>query len=293
MRAAAGHVAGGQRQLLVRPPDRGNPAAAACRVPVPRRRRRQRPRRFSASRACRSGSEAQRRRTGDAALDDAARVGLLTSLGGGMYGSIPRCQGYLAAAWRRDDTADHDAVREAAVRALLTAHAILGGWLGQQINSGDAGLAYAVIGLERHTLGSLLGYALGHELWGEAQAIIQPLDGYWGARGLDEEAGIWTDRVRLATEGPDGMPPELDTPAGDLWLYITGSQASRELQRDRLDSAERTYRQILTALQAQQAHPTAATLSPAPTTSWAGLPRSGGSSMTPRLVPQALTIWKT
>jgi tetratricopeptide (TPR) repeat protein len=189
------------------------------------------------------------------ALDDAARVGLLTGLGGGMYRIHPALPGYLAAGWRREDPGNHDAVRDAATKTLLSAHGALGGWLYQQIRSGDAGLAYTVIGLERRTLGGLLGYALDHGLWDDAQHIAQPLDEYWQARGLYDEAGAWADRARLATEDPDGTPPQLDTAAGALWLFFTSSQAIRDLEGHRLDDAERTYQQILTALQAQPSSP--------------------------------------
>ncbi len=189
------------------------------------------------------------------ALDDAARVGLLTGLGGGMYRIHPALPGYLAAGWRREEPENHDEVREAAARALLSAHAAFGSWLAQQIRSGDAGLAYTVIGLERRTLGSLLAYALDHRLWDDAQQIAAPLEEYWEARGLDEEAGAWADQARLATEDPDGTPPEMDTPAGDLWLAFTGNQANREAKGRHLDDAERTYQQTLTMLQAQSASP--------------------------------------
>jgi tetratricopeptide (TPR) repeat protein len=189
------------------------------------------------------------------ALDDAARVGLLTGLGGGMYRIHPALPGYLANWWRREEPGNHDAAREAATRAVLSAHADLGGWLSQQISSGDAGMAYTVIGLERRTLGSLVGYALEHGLWEDAQLIARPLNEYWDARGLEEEAGAWADRARLATEDPDGTPPQLDTPAGDLWLFATGSQAIRQMERRHLDDAERTYQQTLTAFQAQPTSP--------------------------------------
>ena len=133
------------------------------------------------------------------ALEDAVRVGLLTGLGGGMYRVHPALPGYLATWWRHEEPANHDAVREAATKALLSAYAAAGAWLYQQISSGDAALAHMVIGLERRTLGSLLGYALDHGLWDEAALIALPLDYYWDAQGLNEEAGAWTDRVRLAT----------------------------------------------------------------------------------------------
>ena len=184
-----------------------------------------------------------------AALADAARVGLLLSLGGGMYQVHPALPAYLAAAWQADEPA-YPATRAAATDALLAAHASLGHWLLNQVNAGDAGLAFAVIDMERRTLGSLLGHALDHGLWKAAGAIMQPLYAYWGARGLDADASAWADRTREATEAITGAPPPLDTRPGALWLYATGRQADLELRRHHLDRAEGAYRQLLTALQA-------------------------------------------
>jgi tetratricopeptide (TPR) repeat protein len=187
------------------------------------------------------------------ALDNAARVGLLTPLGAGMYVIHPALPGYLAAQWAAEEPDGHTAVREAATQALLTAYSGLGGWLRKQISSGDAALAFTIISLQRRTMGSLLGYALDHQLWEQAQDIAEPLDDYWQARGLFEEADGWVDRVRLATENPDGTAPLLDTLAGGLWLFFTGAQASRQVDSHHLDHAERTYRQIMASLQAQPA----------------------------------------
>jgi tetratricopeptide (TPR) repeat protein len=187
----------------------------------------------------------------DEALQDATRVGLLTALGAGMYRIHPALPAYLAAQWRADDPGSYDGARDAATRALATAYAELGNWLLQQVQAGDAGLAYALIGLQRGTMGAVLSYALDHQMWDEASAIVQPLDYYWDAQGLGGEASAWTDLIQAATENPDGTPPGLDTPAGALWLFITGAQANRQQRARRLDDAEHTYRQILGMLQAQ------------------------------------------
>ena len=188
-------------------------------------------------------------------LDAAAGAGLLTGLGGGMYRLHPALPAYMAARWRTEDGSSYDGQRAAATRALLSAYATFGGWLKRQIESGDAGLAYAVIGLQQRTMGHLLGYALDSQSWAEAQDIAEPLSCYWRGRGLYAEAGVWTDRVRLATEDSGGIPPGLDSAPGQLWLFFAGGQAQWQMDSGRLDAAERTYRETLAMLQAKSASP--------------------------------------
>ena len=187
------------------------------------------------------------------ALGDAARVGLLTPLAGGMYRIHPALPAFLAARWRAEDADNHDSMLEAATRTLAAAYAAFGSWLNDQIGSGDAGIAYALVGLQRQTFGALLGYTLDQRTWEQALNIIRPLNAYWDVRGLDVEAREWVNRIHIATEGPDGEPPRLDSPAGSLWRFVTSAQAIRQQRTMHLDDAEHTYRQILDAFQIQPA----------------------------------------
>ena len=148
------------------------------------------------------------------ALGAAAGAGLLTRLSDGMYRLHPALPAYLAARWRTEEGAGYDGQRAAATRALLSAYTAYGGWLLSQIDSGDAGLAYAVISLQQRTMAHLLGYALDQQSWDQAQAIAEPLTHYWDGRGLSAEAAAWTDRIRLATEDADGVPPAWAAPRG-------------------------------------------------------------------------------
>src|SRR5256885_15880116 len=113
-----------------------------------------------------------------------------------MYRIHPALPAYLATEWRADE-----ASRDAVTHALATAYGALSQWLQVQISSGDAGFAYAIIDVQRRTLGSMLDYALANALWDEATAIVIPLDSYWRVRGLTEEADAWTDQICLAAEG--------------------------------------------------------------------------------------------
>ncbi|QKW20922.1 tetratricopeptide repeat protein [Kitasatospora sp. NA04385] len=184
-------------------------------------------------------------------LRRAVEIGLLTELGGGMYRIHPALPAYLAARWRHEEPDGHGGQRRAATLALLNAYTDLSVWLERQLTGGNAQFAVALIDLQRRTLGNLLGYALDHGLWEQAVRVVIPLDAYWDIRGLFVEARGWVDRVRVAVEDSDGTPPLLDTPAGALWMFLVGSEASRQIDAHRLDQAESTYRDILQALREQ------------------------------------------
>ncbi|MFD9097812.1 tetratricopeptide repeat protein [Streptomyces collinus] len=188
-------------------------------------------------------------------LKRAAEVGLLTPLGVGMYRIHPALPNYLTAHWRTQAPGTYRDQYTAATRALLEVHADLGAWLTQQIDGGKARLAMALISHQQHALGSMLGYALEHGLWTQAQAIVQPLDEYWDALGLMDEARAWFDRARQILEAVNSTPPALDTPAGALWLFVAGAQAKRQLRVGQLGEVERTYHDILEAQQQQPATP--------------------------------------
>ena len=131
---------------------------------------------------------------------------------------------------------------------MCTACAGFSRWLTGQIRSGNAALAYAVIGLQRRTLGAMLRHALDRGAWGDAENIVRALDAYWNTRGLGGEAGAWADRILEATVGAGQDTPE---PARSLWLYTTITQAARQKDAGRLDEAGQTYRQALAYLQDQ------------------------------------------
>ena len=185
-----------------------------------------------------------------AVLDDAARVGLLTALGAGMYQVHPALPGYLAAGWHAEDPAGYDQERQASEQALRAACAAFARWLTGQIASGDAALAYTLLGWQRRTLGAMLGHALDHHAWADAEGIIRALDAYWDARGLSAEAAAWADRVLDATAGPGQAPPES---ASSLWLYTTVHQATRQKNAGQPDQAAQAYRRALAYLHDQPA----------------------------------------
>jgi tetratricopeptide (TPR) repeat protein len=183
-----------------------------------------------------------------AVLEDTARVGLLTGLGVGMYRIHPALPGYLTAGWRAGDPDGYSQERRVCEQALCAAGAALGRWLTEEIASGDAALAYTVIGLQRRTLCAMLGRALDQHAWYDAYSIVRALDAYWDIRGLGEEAATWADRILDATAGPGQTPP---APTRSLWLYTTIEQAGRQRDAGHPDQAAHTYRQALAYFQDQ------------------------------------------
>ena len=183
-----------------------------------------------------------------AVLEDSVRVGLLTGLGSGMYRIHPALPGYLAAGWQADSPGGYGPEREACEQALCTACAAFGRWATGQIASGNAALAYAAIGLQRRTLGAMLGHALDRHAWADASGIVRALNAYWDTRGLSTEATAWADRILDATDSPGQAQA---SPASVLWLYTIGRQADRQLDAGQPDQAAQTHRRALAWLQEQ------------------------------------------
>jgi tetratricopeptide (TPR) repeat protein len=182
-----------------------------------------------------------------AVLEDAARAGLLTGIGFGMYRIHPALPGYMAAGWQAAEPAGYGQEREACERALCAACAALSRWATGQITSGNATWAYTVIGLQRQTLCAMLGHALDTKTWADAEAIARALDAYWDTRGLGSDAAAWVDRILGATAGPGQAPAES---AASLWLHTTVTRGARQTAAGHPDQARQTYRHALAYLQA-------------------------------------------
>jgi tetratricopeptide (TPR) repeat protein len=185
-----------------------------------------------------------------ALLQRLSGIGLLIALGGGMYGLHPALPSYLMAEWRRLAGESFAVEHAAAEQALLIAYARFGGWLSQQIQGGAAEAAFGLMERQRRTMGRLLGLALAQQRYREAQSLLQPLNDFWAARGLRQEARGWVDRCRAALEDRQGAPPDLTSEAGALWLFATSSEANWAILAGELDAAYRRYDAIRRRLEA-------------------------------------------
>ncbi|MFE2723350.1 tetratricopeptide repeat protein [Kitasatospora sp. NPDC059327] len=185
-------------------------------------------------------------------LRRAVGIGLLTESSEAAFVIHPALPALLSAQWRGEE-ADHADQREASLLALLDAQAFFCGLLGRELNRGDAEFAMAAMDVQRRTMGKLLGYALDRGLWQQALSIVRPLDDYWDIRGLYAESRGWVDRVRAVLDGADGTPPDPNTPAGELWLFLVHSEGNRQLRSGRIDQAEKTFREVHRAVERQSA----------------------------------------
>ncbi|MFE7558634.1 tetratricopeptide repeat protein [Kitasatospora sp. NPDC057500] len=183
-------------------------------------------------------------------LRRAAGIGLLTETSSGAVFLIhPALPPHLSAQWRAEEP-DYAAQHETALRTLINTQAGYCEYVRAKSEGTNAALAMAVVGAQRRTVATLFGQALERGLWGQALAIVRPLDDYWDARGLYEEASGWVDHARLVLERADGSPPPLDSPAGVLWAFLVSTEASRLRQTGRTDDAERIVRTFHRAAEA-------------------------------------------
>jgi tetratricopeptide (TPR) repeat protein len=94
----------------------------------------------------------------------------------------------------------------------------------------------------------MLGHALDHHAWADADRIVRPLDAYWDAQGLGEEAAAWADRILAAIADPGHATHE---GARSLQAYSISHQGQRLRNAGQPDRAARAYRQLLAWLQEQ------------------------------------------
>jgi tetratricopeptide (TPR) repeat protein len=185
-----------------------------------------------------------------AILDQATQVGLLTALGMGNYGIHPALPAFLARQWCTEDPDTYQAEHAAAERVLLSAHAALGTWFGT-LSDTEKEAAAVHISRQRRTLGNLLAYALDAGLWDKVSDIAQPLQHYWTRSGMTEELRNWTDRVRLALEGPDGALPVLDQSALRLWRSFVCALPIDLVTSGQYEAAERVAKENVDTLLSQ------------------------------------------
>ena len=173
-----------------------------------------------------------------------AETGVLTKLGGKIYGLHPSLPSYLLAEWRQIANQDFAAELEGARYALLRVYAALGHQLMTMIQRGAVENAFSVISWERNTLGQLLGFALERHCYAEANSLITPLYDFLEARGLRPEARRWLERCRDLVEDDQGNPPALNSPSGTLWLSAVELEANQSLLTGDYDAAYQGYTSI-------------------------------------------------
>jgi tetratricopeptide (TPR) repeat protein len=170
-----------------------------------------------------------------------------------MYGLHPVLPFYLTAEWRRMAGEGFASEHAAAEDALLTAYSAFGSWLIGQLQAGAAESAITLIERQRRTMGRLLGFALSKKRYAMAQSLMQPLVQFWRSRGLEAEERAWGDRCLKALEGDDGIPPDLNGEAGELWFVVASLEGDRAILAGHPDAAYTTYDRIRQRLEASSA----------------------------------------
>jgi tetratricopeptide (TPR) repeat protein len=188
-------------------------------------------------------------------LADANRVGLLTAVDRRTHKMHPALPAYLSEYWRLEEPEAYDVLRHQAVLALTDALGHFGMWLRGKIESDDGGYALELIEMHKGTFRSVLGFALDHGLWREAYPFIVTLAHHWEARGLSEEVLAWTDSGRQAVEGPDGIPPHLDSWAGALWAVLNDTRGKFYIRNAQWAEAQAVYYQMRDLLRQQSVSP--------------------------------------
>ena len=180
-----------------------------------------------------------------------ADLGLLTSLGRGLYQQHPALPSYLGALWQSQFEAagDYGTEREATLRSLIGAAATYADFLHSEVGAGDAQGAIAAITASRMSLGAFLSAAVELGLFDKAQDLIQALNHYWEVAGFTSEAQAWGDRVIKATEPHPGEAPKIETPAHNLWLFVISAEANRAQIAGDLAKCERIERRIVASFE--------------------------------------------
>lgn len=188
-------------------------------------------------------------------LDRAANLGLLIAVDANMYTLHPALPAYLTVQWQRQHGDSYDGQRTATEHALVDAHARYAYELAHRLKTGDAPDAFAIIHVQRHTLGVMLSNALALTDYLAAGAIVMILMRYWDTRGLRAEARSWAEHILQVTTPADGSSPGPETPAGALWLAMRSYQASHQADAYELDPASHTLGQLHDLIAAQPESP--------------------------------------
>jgi tetratricopeptide (TPR) repeat protein len=176
-------------------------------------------------------------------------IGLFTELGAGIYRMHPALPGYLTALWQETAGTRFESEREQTLSAAIHAFASLGRWIDDQIKTGSAETAMAILQLEKSAMLRMVQAALERGWYDPALDVLQPIDDFWDAAGLHAEAKSWAERIQDLLETTDGKAPDLSSKAGGLWLFIVGSQANRFYLFGDLEKAATVHEKIKDVLE--------------------------------------------
>lgn len=178
----------------------------------------------------------------EAVLDEAERDALLRLLGNHFHELHPTLPAFL----RRQllSAASEDGLRQLNVE-FLKFYANWAAHFFEDVKKSDPNVLKAVTIEEENLLRALRLAEMGKR-WEAAQAIAQTVFNFYEARGRTDE---WRAlRSHLMDRVGRGTPANADRDQANLWMFLLGQEASDNLGRDNLASAEDAYRRIVNYL---------------------------------------------
>lgn len=175
-------------------------------------------------------------------------AGILNSIHPGIFQIPPAVARHLTALWQIQAGDSYFRERAMAKRANIFAHATIAGMLFEEIQGNQSKVAFLMLHLEHRTFGKAAAESLESGMFEATQQILQILDEYWNDRGLHEEAKAWMKRACSVLEDSEKRPPNINSYAGQLWMFLKTSQANRFIDAGLVERAMDIYLQLKSSL---------------------------------------------
>ncbi|MBU7029708.1 MAG: tetratricopeptide repeat protein [Theionarchaea archaeon] len=172
-------------------------------------------------------------------LKEAASVGLIRSLGSGLYELHPTFPMFL----RQKIVAvtGTDGLEKLNFE-FMRFYGELAAFFDKEIGKGSQE-ALALTAIEEANLLRALYLAETNKEWAIAQAIVQTLDEFYECRGRFNEWNALRNRL-LDSIGYE-IPADADRHKADLWMFLLINKANSALRRNELETAESSYQHII------------------------------------------------
>lgn len=161
----------------------------------------------------------------------------------------PALPAQLVRLWRELAGDDFDDEYNAAWAVNIGMNAVLAESLRQELKSESHNDALLVMRNLEPLFVRAADKAIERGMYEESSALLSALDLFWSSEGRFRETDHWLEKYGAHLEDYAGRPPDIDTPAGELWLFLMGIHVHNALRAGRLDEAEATSRRMLHELE--------------------------------------------